>query len=164
MISKTITLSKSIPFTALVTLILIAFGAPLLFNHQLIAGPIVNATLFLSTMILGVRYGAAVAVVPSAIAFSVGVLPIPYMIPFIVLGNMVLVFSFHYFKQMGYWPSVVISSFLKFSFLLLFAFLITETLLYGDVAKQLMLMMGWMQFLTALLGGVIAFAYLKITS
>ena len=67
----------------------IAVTAPLLGPQQAISGSIVNAVLFISVVLLGVRGAILIALVPSLIALSVGLLPpiLAPMIPFIMTGN-----------------------------------------------------------------------------
>lgn len=137
--------------------LLVAVFVPLLFNQQMIVGPIVNATLFISTLVLGFRYGVLLSVFPSVIAFSTGLMSLSVLVPFIMIANMILVSSFHYLKEVDYWTAVTVSASLKFLFLHTVVLLLFQS-------SQAASMMSWPQFLTALLGGGIAFIYLKATS
>ena len=99
-------------------LVAVATLAPLI-GSQAIVGPIVNATLFISVVLLGVRAGILVGLIPSSIALYIGLLPsvLAPMIPFIIIGNTILVLVFGYLKNRNYWLGVVSSGFLKFIFL-----------------------------------------------
>ena len=86
------------------SLVGIATLAPLL-GQQAITGSIVNATLFISVMLLGVQGAVLIGLVPSLLALSVGLLPsiLAPMIPFIIMGNILLVIVFNHFKERSYW-------------------------------------------------------------
>ena len=161
---KELVLVKNNSLVVFMTMFFVAFITPLLFNQQIVVGSIVNATLFLTTMFLGFRYGAVVGILPSTIALSTGLLPFSVMVPFIMLANIILVFSFYCLKERSYWFAVTFSAFFKFSFLSLAVFFVLEAFPFNNIASQMFLMMGWMQLLTALLGGVLAFVYIKTTS
>ena len=145
-----------------VVLVGIATAAPLI-GQQAITGPIVNASLFLSTIFLGVRAGILVGLLPSLIALSVGLLPpvLAPMIPFIMIGNVILVLCFDFLKKRNYWLRVVIASGLKFFFLFATSSIVVNLVLKTEIAKRVAGIMSWPQFLTALAGGLIAYLGIK---
>ena len=108
----------------------IGFIIPLLIGHpQVLVGIIVNAVLFLSAKNLN-----GMKLLPLIIAPSLGVLArgiifgpltiyLAYMIPFIWLGNAVLVISFRKIQFKRIWIKIVSCSFLK-SALLFFSALV----------------------------------------
>ncbi len=153
---KLLILIKFIVLMALATL------APL-FQEQAVTGSIVNATLFISTALLGIKAGILIGLIPSLIALSVGILPLVLapIIPFIMLGNGILVTVFSYFKEKNYWLAVVGASLLKFIFLFSVSSIIINFFLKGEIASKAAIMMSWPQFFTALSGGLIAFLFLK---
>lgn len=137
--------------------------APLFFQ-QAITGVIVNAALFVSVIILGARNAILIAIVPSLIALSVGLLPIALapMIPFIMAGNIILILCFGLLREKNYWLGVVMASSLKFLFLFSVSYVVMNLFIQqGVVAKATATMMGLPQLLTALAGGVIAYLFLK---
>ncbi len=160
--SKVIAISRESILLRLLVFVVVAFLAPVVLHHQALTGPVVNATLFISTLSLGVRFGVLVGVIPSIVAFSVGLLPAPLfpMIPFIMLANIALVFVFNALREKGFWIAVIAASFVKFAFLYSASSLALTEILPQNVS----LMMSWPQLITALAGGVIAFFYKKITS
>jgi len=153
--SKTLALSgrKAIALTQFVIFVLIATYAPLL-RQQMITGPIVNATLFLSTIYLGSQAGIMVGLIPSIISLSVGLLPLALtpMVPFIMVSNAILILTFSYLKNKNFWLAMVTASIFKFAFLYTISF---------HIAQKLAFMMGIPQLVTALSGGAIAFAIIK---
>lgn len=158
----TINREKIATLSQFLVLLGIALIVPL-FHQQMITGPIVNATLFLSTMILGVQFGIIVGLVPSVVALSVGLLPLALapMIPFIMIANTILVLSFNALKNKNYWFGVIVSSFLKFGFLYFTNSIVINLLLKKEIAHQVAAMMGWPQLLTALVGGILAYLFMR---
>jgi len=152
-----------VAISRLVILVSIAAFAPLVRN-QLITGSLVNAVLFISACFFGFRKAALVAFFPSLIALTVGLLPLAFLplIPFIILGNLILLSVFNLLKRHNYWQAVFTASFFKFGFL----FLNSQTLinlLNQKVANQAIVMMSWFQLATALMGGLIAFFVLRFS-
>lgn len=126
-----------------------------MFHNQLATGPIVNAVLFISVVVLGLEKTIFICLIPSVIAMSVGLLPgvlIP-MVPFIMISNVLMVFVFFYTKKINYWAGMVFASFIKFLFLYVISFAL--------VNSKIISMMSWPQLLTALAGGVLAYFFLK---
>lgn len=149
--------------TYFVLLVGIATVAPL-FHSQPITGPIVNATLFVSVVLLGTSEALLVGLIPSVIALSVGTLPavLAPMIPFIMLSNAVLIIVFALIRKSNYWAAVILASLLKFLFLLATSSVVINLLLKKEVATKVAAMMSWPQLLTALGGGLLAFIFLKV--
>ena len=156
---QTLVLDKSnlIASTKFIALIGIATVVPL-FHQQLITGPIVNATLFVATIILGTQMSILVGLLPSIIALSVGTLPAPLapMVPYIMISNAILILTFGYLKDRNYWLAVGVASFLKFLFLFSTSSIVIGLLMKKELADSVALMMNWPQLLTALAGGILA--------
>lgn len=148
--------------TKLVVLLSVATIIPL-FHQQMLTGPIVNATLFIATAVLGVSGGILVGLIPSVVALSAGLLPpvLAPMIPFIMISNTILVLTFHFLKERNYWTGMIMGSLLKFVFLYSTSAVVINLLLKKEVATQVSLMMSWPQLLTALVGGCIAYVFIK---
>lgn len=141
----------------------IIFAVPFL-PFQGITGPIVNAILFISVVILSVRSAILLALAPSLIAVTVGTLPavlLP-MVPFIIAGNIILVFIFYRFRKNNYWIAVILASVLKFLFLYSTSFIVINLIIKKQLASAVSLMMSWPQLVTALAGGVVAYFFLKV--
>jgi len=134
-----------------------------LFRQQIITGPIVNATLFISAFLLGTPSAILIGLIPSVIALSVGLLPVVLapMIPFIMLGNTILIVTFGYLKERNYWLGVISASVLKFIFLFSTTSIVIDLLLKKEIASKVAIMLGWPQLITALVGGLIAYLFLR---
>ncbi len=161
---KTLTIKRevAIDLAKFVLLLSIAVAAPLV-RQQAIAGTIVNAVLFVSVVSLGIRGAVLIALVPSIFSFSVGLLPIVLapMIPFIMIGNIILILVFDFLRQKNYWLGMATGGFLKFIILTSVSQVVISLLLKKEIANQAAMMMSWPQLLTALSGGVVAYLVLK---
>lgn len=160
-INRTETIKK---FAVFSTLLGIAVLLPALIHSQAITGPIVNATLFLATFLFSPHIAILIGLLPSLVALATGLLPAPLapMIPFIIIGNTILILVFYYLKKKNFWLGVTLASLLKFLFLFSTSSLVIGLLLKKELAKNVALMMNWPQLITALFGGVIAYFVLKI--
>jgi hypothetical protein len=141
----------------------IALLAPIIFHHQFLTGPIVNAVLFLSTFFLGPYYGALIGLLPSGVALATGLLPLVLwpMIGFIMLSNSLLVFIFSVLRKKDFWLAVILSSLAKFAFLYGSSFVVLRWFLDLKLSRAVSQMTGLNQLYTALLGGLISFLVLK---
>lgn len=146
----------------------IAVFLPYLVPSQWIVGPIVNAVLILTLLKFGLRNAISVAIAPSLVALSSGLLPVILapVVPFIMFGNMILIFcvdwAYHNFKDKtkGYWTGVIVGATLKFLFLFLSVNIITGFLIKQELVVKVAQMMSWPQFYTAVIGGIIAWGVL----
>jgi len=136
--------------------------APLV-KQQLIVGPIVNATLFISAATLGTAGAIMVGLVPSVISLSVGLLPpvLAPVIPFIMISNALLVSVFAIFRKRNFFLGIVAASVVKYLFLYATSSMVISLLLKKEVASSVAQMMSWPQLLTALAGGVLAWVFLR---
>jgi hypothetical protein len=153
-------LAKTTIFAALLA---VAVGVPIFVQSQWITGPIVNSTLFTATFVLGPVAGILIALIPSLVALTSGLLPLPLapMVPFIMVGNVLLVVAFHYLKTQHFAVKVTLAAVIKFLFLWQVTAQIMTNMLPDPIVKNLLVMMTWPQLYTALIGGLIAFALLK---
>lgn len=153
---------KVFALTTFVVLVGVATLAPLI-KQQAITGSIVNATLLISTVLLGIPGAILVGLFPSLIALSVGLLPpvLAPMIPFIMAGNAILVVTFGYLRKKNYWLGIISASILKFLFLFGTSFIVVNLILKKEIASKVAQMMSWPQLATALAGGFIAYLFLK---
>jgi hypothetical protein len=142
----------------------VAVFLPYLIHIQWITGPIVNAVLILTLLKFGFRNAVAIAMVPSIIALSSGLLPIVLapVVPFIMTGNMILILCVDWFynnfedRAKGYWMGVLVGAALKFLFLFLSVNIISGLLIKQELSIKVAQMMSWPQFYTAVIGGIIA--------
>ena len=161
---KVLAINREKIITLSIFLILVSLASIVpLFHQQVITGPIVNATLFISTLLLGAEAGIVVGLIPSVVALSAGLLPpvLAPMLPFIMIGNTILILTFDALKNRNYWLGVIVSSILKFFFLYGTSSVVVNLLLKKDIAYQVAIMMSWPQLLTAIAGGILAFLFIR---
>lgn len=154
---KSISINKSISIAYFIGLCAVAVLAPLI-GIQSITGVIVNAALFSSVILLGFRNAVLIAVFPSLIAVLSGTLPavLAPMIPFIITGNILLMFIFSYLRKRMF-LGIALASIVKFLFLYSFSMIVIK----GQIAGKIIAMMSWPQLLTALGGGIVAYLILR---
>ncbi len=138
----------------------LAFLIPLFFGHpQVVVGTVINALLIVSALNLKWYKVMPIILLPSLGALTRGALFGPftmflvYMIPFIWIGNSILVLVFKKLK-LNYFFTLVIGAGLKALFLFLSAVVLFKLNL---VPVIFLTAMGIMQFITALSGGVVAY-------
>ena len=135
--------------------VLVISLAPLLLAHtnqnQIILGTIVNTTLFLVTMRMGLINAIFISFIPSLVALTRGMLPpqAVMLLPFIILGNIAMVSTFFALKINPY-GRILLSSLVKTIFMII-------PLVIGiQISSSVAFMLSWPQLLTALLGGMVA--------
>jgi len=160
---ETLTITRETVIT-FVVLLGIATVAPLS-GSQFITGSIVNATLLIAVALLGMRDGILIGLIPSSIALATGLLPavLAPMIPFIIVGNAIMVVIFGYLRGKNYWLGLVSGSVLKFAFLFGTSSIVANLLINEQLAGKVAVMMSWPQLVTALAGGLLAYGFLRGT-
>jgi hypothetical protein len=133
------------------------------FANQLITGSIVNALLFISVSVLGLESAFFLCLIPSLISIYTGLLPLALapMIPFIMTGNALLILIFVKLKGRGFWAGAISAALIKYIFIWSVGMLLASSVLKGTIAKNVLLMVSWPQFATAIAGAAIAFLFLK---
>ena len=143
----------------------IAFSLPFLLGHeQLLVGSVVNCALVLAALNLKGARLLPVIILPSIGAYLAGLVfgvaspALLWMIPFIWLGNAVLVLAVKYFvldKKTNRVAALSIGATAKAAFLFLSALALLS---FGMVPAAFLAAMGIFQLATALSGGAAALA------
>jgi hypothetical protein len=144
----------------------LSFFVPFGLGHpQWLVGTAVNACLFLSVIYLPRKYYLPFVILPSlgvlarGIIFGPFTLFLVYFLPFIWLGNVVLILVFkNLYSRAGFIFSGILASVAKFLLLFLTANLCFN---FHWVPKLFMQAMGLNQLVTALSGGLISFILWK---
>ncbi len=147
----------------------VAIFLPFVIHLQWMTGPIVNMILILTLFLVGVRSALVLCLVPSLMALSGGLLPLVLapIVPFIMLGNVILVLSVDWFYNnsvnyaSGYFWGVIVGAGLKFIFLFFSVNFISHLLIKQELVIKVAQMMSWTQFATAVSGGLLAWMVLK---
>jgi hypothetical protein len=152
--------TKVIAFTLLT---IITAYMPTVIHYQLITGPLINMALILAVFLVGPFEAVFLGLMPSVLALISGLLPLPLapIVPFIMISNAIMVGIYYYLGKKHFGISIVVASFAKFLFLYSIAQLLINFLLAGDkfisIAAK---MFGLAQFVTAVIGGLMAYAVL----
>lgn len=143
---------------------LIGFLLPVFIGHpQIIVGITVNAVLIMAALnlkgykLLPVIIAPALGALMRGMLFGPFTIYLVYMIPFIWIGNAILVFFFRWLKvrmNKNYFLTLIIGAVTKSGFLFLIAFLLFRL----EIIPAIFLTsMGILQLSTALIGGVGAY-------
>ena len=116
---------------------------------QPITGPLVNTVLYLAASIVGWQGGILIGILTPLVAAMRGILPPPLapLIPFIALGNSLMVVLFYLLKFKNKIIAIIIASLVKFSILF------SAVNLLVQVPPAVSQMMSLPQLITALTGG-----------
>jgi len=144
--------------------VLHAATAPL--GNQLVTGSIVNLMLIISVMIGGYSSGLTVAVISPVVAKFLGLGPFWALIPFIAIGNAVLITMWHVIAKRNFGPkylpyivALVAAALTKFAVLYLGVGKVAVPFILGLPEPQASVISGMFsipQIFTASIGGVIA--------
>lgn len=150
----------------LIALLIVLQAATATLGNSLITGSIVNMLLVISVMTCGLGTGLSVAIVSPVLAKFFGIGPLWALIPFISIGNIVLILVWHFIgngniknQYVTYIIALVTASISKFLILYIGIVLIAIPLLLNLPDKQAMIisnMFSIPQLFTALIGGAIA--------
>lgn len=137
---------------------------PAFVHNQWLTGPFVNALLILTCVLVGPMEAMLLGLIPSTVALSNGLLPLPLapILPFIMFSNAIFVVVFHYLNKKSFSLGVVFGAFFKFIFLFSFATFLAQNLFADTLLPKVFGMMSWPQFTTALIGGVFAYVVLQV--
>lgn len=136
---------------------------------QPIVGPLVNLVLLLSAGLIGTLSGIIIGCFTPLIAFLVGIMKLPPLLPAIIIGNVIFVALFNFVKNKisknGEYIGLVIAALGKFAFLAFSVRYIANAFLTKLPAKQLSVIIGTFslpQLYTALAGGIVALIVMKL--
>ena len=156
-------ISNTLEMTILFT---IALATPMLLRHpQMLVGIIINALLIKGAFSLKKNQTLPLILLPSVGVVLGGLLFgeltkfVFYMIPAIWAGNAILVHIFQNRTEKNYFQTLVLGAVAKTTFLFSIAF-IMYTL--NIIPKPLLIAMGYMQFITVILAGVVVFSELNL--
>lgn len=159
--------TKFLTRTALLLAVAIAFqfiGRFIPYNN-FIVGPVVNAVLIIATAVAGIWSGTAIAVIaPLVSAFTNKAAIAPLILgfsPFIILGNFIIVLSFHLIRKKSKVAGVAVGAVLKFGLLYAAISIFTSVVkMKPAIATTLTNLFSWPQLVTAMVGGAIALVVL----
>ncbi|WP_207644732.1 ECF transporter S component [Caloranaerobacter ferrireducens] len=128
-------------------------------------GPLVNMVLIMSGALVGTLSGIIVGCLTPLIAFFVGIMPKFPLIPFIMIGNALLVIIFNYIRnktsKWGDYLGLIGAAFVKFVWLA-FSVRYLVKLFMPKVPAKLIVALSLPQLYTALIGGFLAVLIIKM--
>ncbi len=148
-------------FLGILTLL---FVLPALLHSQWITGPLVNALLLVAAVLLGPLEAVVLGLLPSTVAMSFGLLPLPLApaIPVIVLGNAALALTFTAARRWGFFPAAGLAALAQFLVIYVGALHLLASLFRVKLAEDVAIMLSWPQLVTALAGGLLAWMALSL--
>ena len=162
-------ITRTAMFIALL-IVMQAVTAPL--GNTLITGSLVNMMLVVSVMIGGLWSGAAVALMSPVFARFLGIGPFWAIVPFIMLGNLVLVLCWFFIAnreflnpRLSYLAALFLGAVSKFLVLHIGVSMIAVPIILGLPEPQATVVSGVFsvpQLFTAIIGSFIALAILPI--
>ena len=138
-------------------------------GSTILVGSLVNLVLYVTTIFCGVIGAVCVGLLTPVMALVIGQLAFPVLIPFVGLGNVILVLAFWALTKYVKLPDlatkamgVVWGSLLKFLYM---GFALVALLpVLGFNEKQVAMMSvnyGWVQLVAAIIGGIIFYGVYK---
>lgn len=123
-----------------------------------VIGTLVNTSLLVAAQSAGLGTALLIACVTPVVAYLQQLLPLPVFILPVAAGNSLYVWLFHRLLKIGpVWPAIGGAAAGKAAFFYLaFGWLLTLVHLPPAVSAGLLFVMSWPQFVTALLGGILA--------
>lgn len=121
-------------------------------------GSLVNACLVIAVLRTDLKAGSVIAVAAPVFAYLEGMLPLPFFIPFVAVGNLVYVVFIWALQQYGL-RKLYIAAFLKAivlfgGFSLLFALVQVPP----KITHMILFAMSWPQIVTGIIGLVVGYA------
>lgn len=164
-----INVSRKVRVLEFIAYAAVAFAVPFLLGHpQLLVGSIVNASLVLAALNLKNYKILPIILLPSFAVLSRGLVfgPFTYLLvftmPFIWVGNFMMVYIIKYFyvmKKMNKWLILILSIAAKVAFLYVAALVLIRI---GLLPKVFATSMGVLQLYTAVIGTVLALSVQSI--
>lgn len=122
-----------------------------------IIGTLVNTCLIIAARTVGIKLAAAIAVLAPIIAYFQQLLVLPVFIIPVAIGNVTYITLFKTGIKKGPLKALLAAALAKASILYLcFQYIMLIVEFPSPVAKGIMMIMSWPQFVTALLGGLVA--------
>jgi predicted membrane protein len=130
-------------------------------------GPLVNMTLLIAAVVVGSFPAIVIGCLTPLMAFVLGIMPLFPLVPFIMIGNILLILSFNLtrraFSKYGEIIGVIVAALLKFAFLAI-SIRYLVTFFIEKVPPKIVVAFTLPQLYTALIGGLLAIVIVKYLS
>lgn len=158
--------TKKLVQTGLMLALALVFQVGFASFAQVAVGPLVNMVLFITAMMVSPISAVFVGLLTPLVAFLMGIMGMFPLVPVIAIGNalLVVVFSYFYNKKtikFNEYIGLIVSAFVKFAFLAT-AVRIILPMFVPKVPPVLVTALSFNQFITAMVGGVLALVIVKV--
>jgi len=126
---------------------------------QPVVGPLVNMTLLLAVLTVGPFHAVMIGCITPVMAFMLGIMPMPLLVPVVVLGNAAFITVFYgaaiKMKRINQMMALVAAALFKYAIMAASIRLIAAQFMPG-MPDRLIHAFSLPQFYTAMLGGMLA--------
>lgn len=127
------------------------------FISTFLIGSLMNTCFILAAEIVGMGPTLMIVFLVPIVAYFQQVLPLPVFIIPVALGNAIFIGIFLMGRHWKYWVSIGIAAASKAIFMYVaFSWLLTFIAIPMKIATGLLFVMSWPQFITGIIGGVLA--------
>jgi len=162
--NRRITTMTKLTRTAVLLALALVFQIGLNQFAQPAVGPLVNMTLIIAAIVVGSMPAIVIGCLTPLMAFVLGIMPLLPLVPFVMVGNAILVISFNLTRKIipkfGNIVGVIVAAFLKFGFLAI-SIRYLVTLFVENVKPPMIAAFSLPQLYTALIGGALAILIVK---
>lgn len=156
--------NNSLTKTSVLLALALSFQIGLMPLAQPAVGPLVNMTLLIAVMVVGPGRALMIGCVTPLMAFMLGIMPLPFLVPVVMMGNAAFILTYHYLSRKMSKPSQIFAllagSFAKF-FLMAGMIRAISHLFMPSMPAKLIQAFSLPQFYTAMLGGVMALMLIR---
>jgi len=130
---------------------------------QLLVGTLVNLCLIVAAATAGIWSGVIISVIAPLVAFAQGHVPLVWMVPFVMIGNALLVVFYGLLKNKSQVLGFVLGSVAKTAFLWIGIIFVGISLFHAPekMVTVLSVAFSWSQLITAIIGGLISIPVLR---
>lgn len=128
-----------------------------IFLSTFLIGSLVNTCLVVAVEVMGVQPALLIVCLAPIVAYFQQLLPLPIFIIPVALGNAIYIGIFHIGNKWNSWLRLGVAAASKMVFMYAaFSWLLTLLAIPVKLATGLLLVMSWPQFVTGVVGGILA--------
>ena len=157
-------LNRKLTRTALLLALALSFQIGLMPLAQPAVGPLVNMTLLMAVMVVGPAPAVVIGCITPLMAFLLGIMPLPILVPVVMLGNtaLILVYTLMANRLTKGLPLLSVMAGATVKFLVMASLIrLTAHFFMPNMPPRLVHAFSLPQLFTALLGGVMALLILR---
>lgn len=130
---------------------------------QILIGSLVNLCLIVATATAGLWSGIVISVVAPLVAFAQGHIALPWMVPFVIIGNALIVVVYGLLMKKSQILGFIAGGAAKTAFLWIGIVWVGISLFHAPekVANVLAINFTWLQMVTAVIGGIVSLPVIR---